>query len=72
MILIKIVAVVGIVCCLGIGILFAWYVKTTNEILKADEKEIATLKKQLKQEKQREKIQIIDIQDGRNPKFGGF
>lgn len=72
MILIRIVAVIGIVCCLGIGILFAWYVKTTNEILKADEKEIESLKKQLKQEKQREKIKVIDIHDGRNPKFGGF
>lgn len=69
---IKIIAVIGLICCVCIGILFALYTKTANSIIESNEREIANLKEQLRREQQKEKVQVIDIQDGRNPKFGGF
>jgi beta-lactamase regulating signal transducer with metallopeptidase domain len=72
MLAIKILAIVGIVCCIAITFMFIMYVSTTNNVIRGKDKEIATLKKQLKQEQEKEHVQVIDIQDGRVPKFGKF
>ena len=72
MIPIKIIAICGIICCIVIDFAFIMYVLTVNSIIRDKDKEIETLKKQLTREKQKEKVKVIDIQDGRVPKFGGF
>ena len=46
------------------------YIVTLNREVKEQEKEIARLKTALKREKRKEPLYII--QDGKNPKFGGF
>lgn len=63
-------AILGFIGVLVILIGFILYAVNTNRIIKSQEKEITKLKKQLRQQEQKEPLYIV--QDGRHPKFGGF
>lgn len=64
------IIVLGIIAIVIVIVAFICYGITTNRIIREQEKEIARLETQLRREKQRETLYII--QDGKNPKFGGF
>lgn len=59
-----------LICCVGILVLFVLYALSTRKTIREQEQEIARLRSQLKREKQRKPLQIV--QDGRKPKFGDF
>lgn len=62
--------ILSIIAVVIVTISFICYGITTNQIIREQEKEIARLNTQLKRERQRETLYIV--QDGKNPKFGGF
>lgn len=66
----QVIAWIGLCGCVGLLIVFILYARTTQKLLRDQEKEIARLTTQLKREMQKEPLYII--QDGRNPKFGEF
>ena len=63
-------AVIGLVLIILITLAFIGYSAATNRIIRSQEKEIARLQTQLKRERRKEPLTII--QDGKNPKFGDF
>ena len=64
------ILILGLVLTIVITLVFIGYSVTTNKIIRSQEKEIARLQTQLKRERQKEPLTII--QDGKNPKFGDF
>lgn len=62
--------IIGLVFTIFVTVGFIIHSVITDRIIKNQEKEIARLTTQLKRERQKEPLCII--QDGRNPKFGDF
>ena len=69
--IIRLLAVIGLSCGISLMVCFGLYVRMINRALRNKDREIATLKMQLKKAQKKERIEVITV-DGRNPQFGNF